>query len=274
MTLAGLSLGLTACAPSADHASNATAPSAAPSPPSSSAAAVTAPPQASPTPGPASASEVAPTETTTALAAPPSPSSPAFSLTDPTSQWVVVNKRRPLNPLTFAPELALPDVPLATSGEGAMLNPTTARAAEALFAAAAAAGVGMTLASGYRSYATQVATYSVQVDAQGRELAEVASARPGYSEHQTGWAFDIGSADGECAFQPCFAQTPAAQWAAAHGHEYGFIVRYPWMGQDVTGYFYEPWHLRFIGVEAASEMKRRGVETLEAYFGLPAAPSY
>ncbi|WP_415856978.1 D-alanyl-D-alanine carboxypeptidase family protein, partial [Sinomonas sp. G460-2] len=183
-------------------------------------------------------------------------------------------KRRPLVPRTFAPALAQPDVPLAISGEGALLNPTTARAAEALFAAAATAGVGMTLASGYRSYATQQATYASEVAAQGQALADVASARPGYSEHQTGWAFDLGASGGTCSFQPCFADTPAAKWAAAHAHEFGFIVRYPWMLHEITGYFYEPWHLRFIGVEAATEMRQKGIGTLEEYFGLPAAPTY
>lgn len=155
-----------------------------------------------------------------------------------------------------------------------MLNPITARAAEALFAAATAAGAGMTLASGYRSYADQERTYGSLVAAEGPGAADVASARPGYSEHQTGWALDIGAASGACAFQPCFADTPAAQWAAAHAHEYGFIVRYPWMQQETTGYYYESWHLRFIGVEAAVDMVRKGIPTLEAYFGLPPAPTY
>jgi D-alanyl-D-alanine carboxypeptidase len=187
---------------------------------------------------------------------------------------VVVNKRRPLQPVDFAPELVQPSVPLATSGENSLLNPTTAHAAEAMFAAAAAVGIGMTLASGYRSYATQAATHANLVAAEGPEAADVASARPGYSEHQTGWALDIGAANGACSFQPCFMSTPAAQWAAAHAHEYGFIVRYPWMQQDTTGYYYESWHLRFVGVEAATDMVRKGVQTLEEYLGLPPAPTY
>jgi len=108
----------------------------------------------------------------------------------------------------------------------------------------------------------------------GRAEADTASARPGYSEHQTGWAFDIGDGSGADSFQPQFMNRPAAVWAAAQAHRFGFVVRYPWMFHEITGYFYEPWHLRFIGVEAATDMKVRGIATLEQYFGLEPAPAY
>jgi D-alanyl-D-alanine carboxypeptidase len=188
---------------------------------------------------------------------------------------VVVNKHRPLSPATFVPpDLVQPAVRLAVSGEAAQLNSTTAAAAERMFAAAAADGVVLTLASGYRSYATQTATYNGYANARGRAEADTASARPGYSEHQTGWSFDIGDGGGACSFQPCFAEQPAAVWAKANAHRFGFVVRYPWMAHPVTGYFYEPWHLRYIGTEAAGDMHKRGVATLEEYFGLEAAPAY
>ena len=93
----------------------------------------------------------------------------------------------------------------------------------------------MTLASGYRSYATQTATYDGYVSARGQAAADTASARPGYSEHQTGWAFDIGDGGGACSFQPCFAEQPAAVWAKANAHRFGFVVRYPWMLHPITG---------------------------------------
>lgn len=211
----------------------------------------------------------------------PSPASPAaalaqqHSLTDPASPWLVVNKHRPLTSPQYAPaDLVQPNVPLAVSGEAALLNSTTAAAAEGLFAAAAAEGIILTLASGYRSYATQVATYGSYVSSQGQAQADTASARPGYSEHQTGWAFDIGDGGGACGFQPCFAEQPAAVWAKAQAHRFGFVVRYPWMFHEITGYYYESWHLRYIGVEAATDMAERGIATLEEYFGLEAAPAY
>ncbi|MGO4186063.1 M15 family metallopeptidase [Pseudarthrobacter sp. TAF60_1] len=233
-------------------------------------------------PSPASAAAV---ESTTAAAEPPAPtpvppsaaaSLPGkFSLTDPASPWVVVNKHRPLQPADYAPaDLVQPAVRLAVSGEAALLNSTTAAAAEAMFAAAARDGVVMTLASGYRSYSTQVATYNGYVAARGQADADTASARPGYSEHQTGWAFDIGDGGGACSFQPCFADQPAAVWAKANGHRFGFVVRYPWMFHPITGYYYEPWHLRYIGVAAATDMANRGINTVEEYFGVAAAPGY
>jgi D-alanyl-D-alanine carboxypeptidase len=223
-----------------------------------------------------------PTDTGSTATATPTPTVPAaaapgrkYSLTDPASQWVVVNKHRPLSPADFVPaDLTQPAVRLAVSGEAALLNSTTAAAAERMFADAAAAGVVLTLASGYRSYATQTATYNSYVDSRGRDEADTASARPGYSEHQTGWSFDIGDGGGVCSFQPCFADQPAAVWAKANAHRFGFVVRYPWMLHTVTGYYYEPWHLRYIGVEAAGDMYSRGIGTLEEYFGLEAAPAY
>ncbi|MET4589083.1 M15 family metallopeptidase [Arthrobacter sp. 754] len=233
----------------------------------------------------ASASPVASAtaESTTAAVEPPAPApaSPSaalprqFSLTDPASPWLVVNKHRPLAPADYVPaDLVQPNVQLAVSGEAALLNSTTAAAAEAMFTAAARDGVIMTLASGYRSYVTQVTTYNGYVAARGQADADTASARPGYSEHQTGWAFDIGDGGGACGFQPCFADQPAAIWAKANGHRFGFVVRYPWMFHPVTGYYYEPWHLRFIGVEAATDMANRGISTVEEYFGVEAAPGY
>nr|WP_314191499.1 M15 family metallopeptidase [uncultured Arthrobacter sp.] len=240
-------------------------------------ASVTASPATSPSSS-ASASAKSPTATTTAAAAPPSAASrlaKQYSLTAPASPWVIVNKHRPLKPANYVPaDLVQPRVALAVTGEAAQLNRTTAAAAERMFAAAAADGVTMTLASGYRSYATQTVTYNGWVSSQGRAAADTASARPGYSEHQTGWSFDIGDGGGACSFQPCFAEQPAAVWAKANAHRFGFVVRYPWMQHTITGYFYESWHLRYIGVEAATDMRKRGIATLEQYFGLPAAPGY
>ncbi|WP_426763697.1 M15 family metallopeptidase [Pseudarthrobacter sp. 1G09] len=265
---AGLAV-LTACTPGAPGAA----------PPSS------AQPSASPSPSPtAPGTPVAAPEAATVAGMPPEPSaspSPSaalprqFSLTDPASPWVVVNKHRPLAPADYAPaDLVSPAVGISASGESALLNSTTAAAAEAMFAAAARDGVVMVLASGYRSYATQVSTYNGYVAARGQADADTASARPGYSEHQTGWSFDIADGGGACAFQPCFAEQPAAVWAKANAHRFGFVVRYPWMFHETTGYYYEPWHLRYIGVEAATDMSARGIATLEEYFGVGAAPGY
>ena len=180
-----------------------------------------------------------------------------------------------MKPADYVPaDLVRPTVAISAAGEAALLNSTTAAAAEAMFAAAAQDGVAMVLASGYRSYSTQLTTYNGYVASRGQADADTASARPGHSEHQTGWAFDIGDSGGACSFQPCFAEQPAATWAKANGHRFGFVVRYPWMLHPITGYYYEPWHLRYVGVEAATDMLNRGIGTLEEYFGLEAAPGY
>lgn len=271
MLSAGTLTALSSCSPGVSALQGTPAPStpatgsaasSAPTPSASAAATVSTPPAGTP----AATASAAPSAATPG---------PKHSLEDPASPWVVVNKHRPLAPATFAPpDLVQPAVRLTASGEAALLNSTTAAAAEQLFSTAAVAGVVMTLASGYRSHATQTATYNGYVSTRGQAEADTASARPGYSEHQTGWAFDIGDGGGACGFQPCFAEQPAAVWARDNAHRFGFVVRYPWMFHPITGYYYEPWHLRYIGTEAATDMRNRGIVTLEEYFGLEAAPAY
>ncbi|MGM7777621.1 M15 family metallopeptidase [Arthrobacter sp. KNU-44] len=270
-TLLGAGVGmaaLAACSPDTRVASPTSAPS-------SSGPQTATPTPTTTTPVPAAPASEPPSSAPPSKAPPSGVLSQQFSLSDPASQWVIVNKRRPLTPLQFVPaDLVQPRVQLAVSGEASLLNGTTAGAAEKLFAAADADGVTMTLASGYRSFQTQTATYNGYVSTRGQASADTASARPGFSEHQTGWAFDIGDGGGACSFEPCFADQPAAVWAKANAYKYGFVVRYPWMLNEITGYYYEPWHLRFIGVEAATDMAKRGIGTLEEYFGLEAAPGY
>jgi D-alanyl-D-alanine carboxypeptidase len=198
-----------------------------------------------------------------------------FSVTDPTSPWVVVNKRRPLHPLDYEPaDLVSPQVPVGAGAELPRLRVEAATALEQLVASAAAEGVSITLLSSYRSYTSQVSLYSGYVAGNGQAEADTKSARPGYSEHQTGWALDIGDGGGACAFDPCFAQQPAAVWAAANAHRFGFLVRYLPEQSGVTGYYAESWHLRYVGMELATDMVERGFATLEEYLGLEAAPAY
>ncbi|WP_318779120.1 MULTISPECIES: M15 family metallopeptidase [unclassified Arthrobacter] len=212
----------------------------------------------------------------------PSPATPtatdpaADPYADPAAVTVVVNKRRPLDPIDYAPdELVLPDVALATDRANATLRPDAAQAVEEMFAAAADDDVGLTLVSGYRSYTVQVDTYDYWVSRNGSaENADNYSARPGFSEHQTGLAFDIGQDDGACTLRSCFAETAAAAWAADNAHRFGFILRYPENRQDTTGFLAESWHYRFVGAETSATMRDDGVQTLEEHFGLPDAPDY
>ncbi len=208
--------------------------------------------------------------------APAGGAAPAGAHSDPSSPGVVVNKRRPLSPRDFTPpELVVPRVPLAVAAERARLRPDAAQALEEMFAAAEADGVGLTLVSGYRSFADQESTYGHWVGQYGDPAAaDSVSARAGHSEHQTGLAFDIGQADGSCTLVLCFRDTPAAHWAAGHAADYGFILRYPHGSHDITGFAAESWHFRYVGTEVAGAMSAAGTATLEEHFGLPAAPGY
>lgn len=116
--------------------------------------------------------------------------------------------------------------------------------------------------SGFRSYETQDQLYTNYVAAHGQAEADTFSARPGYSEHQTGLAFDLIDTDGQLLEEP-----QASAWLAKHAHEYGFIVRYQTAKESITGYQAETWHIRYIG-EEAKDIYQSGL-TLEEYFGIP-----
>ncbi|WP_269076554.1 M15 family metallopeptidase [Arthrobacter antioxidans] len=228
-----------------------------------------APPQRTPVPAASGPATAAPA---TASPAPPAPGATAH--TDPGAVDVVVNKRRPLTPLDYAPaDLRRPAVATPTGFD--LLRPDAATAVEEMFAAAAADGVGLAMVSGYRSFADQESTYAYWVGQYGGAAgADTVSARPGYSEHQTGLAFDVAQADGACTLVRCFQDTPAGQWTAAHAADFGFILRYPFGFHEITGFSAESWHFRYVGRDVSLAMKAAGTQTLEEHFGLPPAPSY
>ena len=130
------------------------------------------------------------------------------------------------------------------------------------------------LASAYRSYTLQKALYKLYVQEQGKAVADTRSARPGYSEHQTGLAVDLEPLDRTCEVQSCFGQTDEGQWLAAHAHTFGFIIRYTEGHEKTTGYMYEPWHIRYVGKDLATKVHAKGNQTLEAFFKLGKAGTY
>ncbi|HEX4662076.1 MAG TPA: D-alanyl-D-alanine carboxypeptidase family protein [Candidatus Saccharimonadales bacterium] len=208
---------------------------------------------------------------------PPSFNKKQYSITDPTSIWVVVNKTHPLKPADYAPtDLVTPNVPLRLSASSPEmhLRQAAATALEQLFASAKTQGFDLKLSSGYRSYADQAQVYNGYVHAQGQASADAESARPGFSEHQAGLAADVGSVTGGCLVEQCFANTPSGKWLAANAYQFGFIVRYQSDKVSITGYEYEPWHIRYIGTTLSNEMHKDGITTLEEFFGLPPAPDY
>ena len=116
---------------------------------------------------------------------------------------------------------------------------------QALLAAyTAETGQSMASMSSYRSYSRQVDVYNGWVSSLGQEAADLTSARPGFSEHQTGWAMDLAAVPANCSGDQCFGQTNQGMWLAANSWKYGFIIRYPDGYTPITGYEYEPWHVR------------------------------
>lgn len=201
-----------------------------------------------------------------------------LSTDDPASIWVVVNKRRPLEPKTYAPsDLVVPNVPMRSNitSDEKQLRTEPARALESMVAAGAQDGLNFTLQSGYRSYNFQVALYNRYVSQQGQATADTQSARPGYSEHQTGLAVDLGSkSHPECDVEACFGQTPEGKWLVQNAAKYGYIIRYNSENEQTTGYIAEPWHLRYVGKALAEELRKSNISTLETFFGLGDAPNY
>lgn len=195
-----------------------------------------------------------------------------YSLDDPESIWVVVNKHRPLDPVDFAPD-DLVQPANVTFSDGGTLRRAASDALGEMKVAAEADGVTFRASSAYRGFARQQALYSDYVAKVGGGEADTFSARPGYSEHQTGWSVDLYDTE-TCRLHVCFADSDSGKWIAEHGPDFGFIIRYPKGESEVTGYQYEPWHVRYVGEDLATEMRDSGVKTLEEFFGLAAAPEY
>jgi LAS superfamily LD-carboxypeptidase LdcB len=127
--------------------------------------------------------------------------------------------------------------------------------------AAAKDGISLWICSGFRSYSTQSWLYNSYVNRDGRAKADTYSARPGYSEHQTGLAMDINNASSS------FNNTREARWLANNCWKYGFIIRYPNGKQNITGYKYESWHVRYLGKDMAKKVYDSGL-CLEEYLGI------
>lgn len=128
-------------------------------------------------------------------------------------------------------------------------------------AAAASEGISLWILSSYRSYDDQEVIYNRYVSQDGRDAADTYSSRPGHSDHQTGYTFDLNSLEQD------FQYDPAGQWLDKNCYKYGFIIRYPKGKESSTGYMYEPWHVRYIGVDLATKVTQSGL-SLEEYFGI------
>ena len=150
------------------------------------------------------------------------------------------------------------------------LKSKVSNAANKMFAAAKAEkGFNLYVASGFRSYDTQNKIYNNYVNRDGKKEADTYSARPGYSEHQTGLAFDVCDRNVGACITSGFDNTDQAKWLSDNAYKYGFILRYVKNKTDQTGYIYESWHFRYVGTELAEELYNNGDWlTMEEYFGL------
>jgi D-alanyl-D-alanine carboxypeptidase len=185
---------------------------------------------------------------------------------------VVVNKARPLTPVTYrASDLVRVS---KYNPYGRIVRRAVSSAIVKLGDAMKAAGQGtLIVQSGYRSYESQRTIHNAKVRALGKVRGENLAARPGFSEHQTGLAVDF-AAKGVSTLQISFAKTKAGKWLAGNAYRFGFVLRYPSGKTPVTGYSYEPWHFRYVGVDLATAMHDQNISTLEEYFSLPTAPGY
>lgn len=183
-----------------------------------------------------------------------------YTLEQAKDNLIVINKKHALPP-EYVPDLV--------AWNGVRLRSEAMEAYKKLILGAKQTGINLTLISSYRSYQDQEKIFTEYTKKDGQAKAETYSARPGHSEHQSGLAVDIGLPSGNCNLMICMAETKEGRWLASNSHIYGYIIRYPESKETETGYQYEPWHLRYVGVDVAKGVYDSGY-TLDAYFGITA----
>ncbi len=196
----------------------------------------------------------------------PSPNSiKTHKITDPENILVLVNKNRYLSSDYVPTDLIQPDIPFSFNEDlpKKLMRKEAADALTSLFQQASAEGIALLGVSGYRSYYTQKSIFDYKTSQVGKERANRVSAQPGFSEHQTGLAMDI-TCPSVAALKISFGSTSEGEWVAKNAYKFGFIIRYPKGKETITGYDYEPWHLRYVGVEVAHLIQQKNI-TLDEY---------
>lgn len=184
---------------------------------------------------------------------------------NPNDILVLVNKKRHLPSDYVPPDLIEPHVTFSFSGQSPKktMRQEAAKALEKLFEASQAEGMDIVAQSGYRSYSTQKQIYAANFRQMG-ESANQYSAQAGQSEHQTGLAMDVTCSEIGFSLEDEFGNTKEGKWLSKNCARFGFIIRYQKGKEGITGYAYEPWHIRYVGEKAAQEIMEKGI-TLEEY---------
>jgi D-alanyl-D-alanine carboxypeptidase len=198
-----------------------------------------------------------------------------YSINDPASIWAVVNKGRSLGANYVPTDLIAPNIPLRLPATDPEMHVRYIAASDLqqMFKQANSQNINLMLSSGYRSYDLQNTVYSSLVKTQGQKSTDSSSARPGHSEHQSGLAIDIEPTSRQCEVELCFENTPEGKWLAQNSYKFGFIIRYQKDKENITGYEYEPWHVRYVGKDLSTVLHKDN-QTLEQFFGLPAFNDY
>lgn len=190
-----------------------------------------------------------------------------ITINDYDDSLIVVNKTRSL-PTTWKPkDLKILKVPYKGRPEARYLRKEAADALEKLFEKAKKDSVKICAISGFRSYELQKVVHTKYVSRLGKNVAGTVSAPPGYSEHQTGLAVDISSGSVNYQLVTSFGSTREGKWLSQNADDFGFILRYPEGKTSITGYSYEPWHIRYIGIEPAKDIATKGL-TFEEYLNV------
>ena len=188
---------------------------------------------------------------------------------DPDDPYLLlVNKTHPLDD-TYKPD-DLADIKYFAADRDAAARYMRKEAAEhfhQMSEAAAVEGHEIVITTAYRSYGFQSVLWNNYVEKHGEAEANTFSARPGQSEHQTGLCTDVSSPSVNYQLTTDYADTEEGRWLAEHCHEYGFIIRFPLGKEEITGYQYEPWHIRYVGTEAAAYIHQEQI-TLEEYLNV------
>ncbi|MEG1458724.1 MAG: M15 family metallopeptidase [Acetivibrio sp.] len=188
--------------------------------------------------------------------------------TNPESIGVLINKEYGL-PEDYVPEdLQIPDIKFSFSGynEKKLMRQKASEALESLFQSAEEEGLNLYGVSGYRSYVRQLFIYNKNMRKDGLDLTSLYSAKAGHSEHQSGLSIDVSTQSIHNRLDVTFASTPEGRFLAEHAFEFGFVIRYPKDKSEITGYAYEPWHIRYVGVDLARVLTENNL-CLEEYYG-------